>query len=184
MATLAVALCGLSAGRVPEAHDIARTVVDTPRDDMSPARASAPAPSGNPLWGIPLSALSASRERPICSPSRRPPAPAVFAVAAAEPPKPVPPPSEPTRPPLVLVGTVVGEFRQIGIFVEETTKETVRLATGEGHGGWVLQSVDKAGVQFERGRRTATFMLRPDKSPGSAATSTAELIPPVRHRKR
>jgi hypothetical protein len=183
MVTLAVALCGLSAGRVPAAHDIARTVDDTPRDDISPAGASALAPSGNPLWGIPLSALSATRERPIFSPSRRPPAPAVFAVAAAEPPKLVPPP-EPTRPPLVLVGTVVGEFRQIGIFVEETTKEMVRLATGEGHGGWVLHSVDKAGVQFEKGQRTATFMLRPDKSPGSAATSTAELIPPVRHRKR
>jgi hypothetical protein len=84
----------------------------------------------------------------------------------------------------MLVGTVVGEFRQIGVFVEETTKEMVRLATGEGHDGWVLRSVDKAGVQFERGERTATFMLRPDKSPESAATATAELIPPVRHRRR
>jgi general secretion pathway protein N len=185
MVALAVALCGLSAGRVPAAHDIARTVVDTPRNDMSPAGASAPAPSGNPLWGIPLSALSATGERPIFSPSRRPPAPAVFAVAAAEPPKPVPPPPKPTRPPLVLFGTVVGEFRQIGVFVEETTKEMVRLATGEGHGGWVLRSVDKAGVQFERGQRSAIFMLRPpDQSPGSAATPTAELIPPVRHRRR
>jgi len=104
------------------------------------------------------------------------------AVAAAEPPKPVPPP-EPTRPPLVLVGTVVGEFRQIAIFVEETTKEAVRLATGEGYDGWVVRSVNKAGVQFERGQLTATVMLRPDKSPGSAAIPTAELIPPVRHRK-
>jgi general secretion pathway protein N len=186
MVTLAAGiLCGLSAGRAPAAQDTARTVVDTPRDDISPAGASAPAPNGNPLWSIPLSALSATRERPIFSPSRRPPAPAVFAVAAAEPPKPAPTKPEPTRPPLVLVGTVVGEFRQIGIFVDETTKETVRLATGEWHGGWVLHSVDKAGVQFEKGQRTATFMLRPpDKSPGSAATATAELIPPVRHRRR
>jgi type II secretory pathway component PulC len=90
---------------------------------------------------------------------------------------------EATRPPLVLVGTVVGEFRQIGIFVEETTKEAVRLATGEGYDGWVVRSVDKAGVQFERGQLTATVMLRPDKSPRSAAIPTAELIPPVRHRK-
>jgi general secretion pathway protein N len=158
----------------------------TPRDDISPAGASAPAPNGNPLWSIPLSALSATGERPIFSPSRRPPAPAVFAVAAAEPPKPVPPP-EPTRPPLVLVGTVVGEFRQFGIFVEETTKETVRLATGEEHGGWMLRSVDKVGVQLEKGRRTATFMLHPplqNNASGSEAVPVAELIVPVRHRKR
>jgi general secretion pathway protein N len=185
MVPLAAAiLCGLSAGRAPAAHDIARTVVDTPRDGISPSGASAPAPNGNPLWTIPLSALSATRERPIFSPSRRPPAPAVFAVAA-ELPKPVPAPPEPTRPPLVLVGTVVGEFQQIGIFLEETTKEMVRLAMGEEHGGWVLRSVDRSGVQFERGARTATLMLRPpDKTPASSATSTAELIPPVRHRRR
>src|SRR5690348_5378824 len=32
-------------------------------------------PTGNPLWSIPLSALAATRERPIFSASRRPPQP-------------------------------------------------------------------------------------------------------------
>ena len=40
-----------------------------------------PLPGGNPLWSIPLSALSATRERPIFSASRRPPQPAVVAPA-------------------------------------------------------------------------------------------------------
>ncbi len=72
---------------------------------------AAPAPpperplSANPLWGIPLTALSGTRDRPIFSSSRRPPAPAVApaavpkVVAAAK-------PREPERPPLSLVGTI------------------------------------------------------------------------------
>jgi general secretion pathway protein N len=149
--------------------------------------ASPLAPSGNPLWAIPLGELQATRERPIFSPSRRPPAPQVFALAAAEPPKLAPPPAEPTRPPLVLMGTIIGETRQIGIFLEETTKEMVRLETGEGHGGWLLRSVDRLGVQFERGERVATLMLRPpdqQKVPTAEAAAVADLIPPVRHRQR
>ncbi len=45
-----------------------------------PARPRGPSrPSGNPLWAIPLSSLTATRERPIFLPSRRAPAPAVAA---------------------------------------------------------------------------------------------------------
>src|ERR1700736_2657436 len=36
-------------------------------------------PTGNPLWSVPLSALSATQERPIFSASRRPPQRAVVA---------------------------------------------------------------------------------------------------------
>ena len=39
-------------------------------------------PSGNPLWAIPLRALTVTRDRPIFSPSRRPPAAAVIAAPA------------------------------------------------------------------------------------------------------
>jgi general secretion pathway protein N len=111
----------------------------------------------------------------------------IFEVAAAEPPKLVPAPPEPTRPPLVLVGTIIGGSRQIGIFLDEATKEIVRLRAGEGHGGWMLRSLDNRGVQFEKGERAATLLLRPPdqgRVPGSEAVPTAQLIPPVRHRKR
>jgi general secretion pathway protein N len=183
---LATVLCALSASRVPAARETVEAPLDV-RDAAAPARTTSPEPRGNPLWGIPLSELSATGERPIFSPSRRPPAPAVFAVAAAEPPRLAPPPPEPTRPPLALVGTIIGETRQIGVFLEETTRETVRLAAGEGHSGWVLRAVDKAGVHFERGERAATLLLRPpdqNKAPGPEAVPTAALMPPVRHRKR
>jgi len=180
---LAAVLCALSTSRVPAAREMS----DPAFEAAAPTRASPPAPSGNPLWGIPLSELSATGERPIFSPSRRPPPPAVFAVAAAEQPKFVPPPPEPSRPPLVLVGTIIGESRQIGVFLEERTKEMVRLATGEGHSGWLLRSIDARGVQFERGERSATLVLRPPhqtSAPGSEAGPTAELMPPPRRKKR
>src|SRR5215472_14888183 len=82
----------------------------------------------NPLRAVPLSGLSATRERPIFSPLRRPPAPPVFATpAAVTRPEPVPPPLKPQHPTLKLVGTVIGETRQIGVFLEETTQKIVHL---------------------------------------------------------
>jgi hypothetical protein len=87
----------------------------------------------NPLWAVPLSSLSATQNRPIFSPSRRPPAPPSFPMAAPAPPKPAVVPREADRPPLALVGTIVSESLQIAIVVEETTKETMRLKTGEGY---------------------------------------------------
>jgi hypothetical protein len=178
-----VVLCAAPVSRVPAAWETATSA----REPATPARANPPVPSGNPLWGISLSALPATSERPIFSPARRPPAPVVYAVAAAEPPKLVLPPPEPSRPPLVLVGTIIGESRQIGIFLEETTKETVRLTTGEGHSGWLLRSVDARGVQFERGERSATLVLRPPHQTNAAGSETrpiAELMPPPRRKKR
>jgi general secretion pathway protein N len=191
-----VVLSGVCMSGVPAAggsavdpSETARAVVEAARD--SPARANPTAPNGNPLWAVPLNDLSATRERPIFSPSRRLPEPAVFVVAAAEPPKPVPTPQEPARPSLELMGTIVGESRQIGVFLEKTTKEMIRLTTGEIHGGWVLRSVDTRGVQFEKGQLAATLALRPPdhdklnqgKMTGSSVAA-AELIPPARHRKR
>ncbi len=74
---------------------------------------AAPAPvperalSANPLWGIPLTSLSGTRDRPIFSSSRRPPPPAV-APAAVPNVAAVPKPKDPERPLLSLVGTIAG----------------------------------------------------------------------------
>src|SRR5262245_32324885 len=55
--------------------------------------AQLPPPGGNPLWGIPMSTLSVTRERPIFSVTRRPPAPPPPKplVEAPAPPPPAPP---------------------------------------------------------------------------------------------
>jgi general secretion pathway protein N len=97
-------------------------------------------PRGNPLWGIPLKSLSVTRERPLFTPSRRPPAPSV---ALAEPARPVlaPPPAVAETPRLALIGLIVSGRDGIAIFVDQTTREVVRLRTNEGHSGWILRSI-------------------------------------------
>jgi len=139
--------------------------VDTPgvpRLGIEPiAPAPEPAMTGNPLWGIPLKSLTATRERPIFLPSRRPPAPAI-AAAPVEPPKPPPPPpAEPERPALRLLGIVSGTTEGFAIFISDTTRDIIRLKTGEGHEGWILRSVKAREAVLEKNRRSAVIELPP-----------------------
>jgi general secretion pathway protein N len=135
--------------------------------DMTPAPSPEKAervaePSGNPLWAIPLSALTATRERPLFTPSRRAPAAAIAGpvapVPAAPPP---PPPAEPDRPQLTLVGAVAGQNEGIAVFLDQTNNSVVRLRTGQDHLGWVLRSVKGREAVLEKDRLSATLELPP-----------------------
>jgi hypothetical protein len=118
-------------------------------------------PSGNPLWAVPLRLLSVSRDRPLFSPSRRPPPAAVAAAPYVPPPPPaeVAKPAEPYQPPLLLVGTIVGETESIGVFVDQVTREVVRLRAGQGHAGWTLRSIRRREATFGKGTQKATLAL-------------------------
>ena len=131
-------------------------------DSGSPSTAETPI-TGNPLWGIPLKSLSATRERPIFLPSRRPPAPVVAAAPPepTKPPPPAPPPAEPERPALRLLGVVTGTTDGFAIFVSDTTRDIIRLKTGEGHEGWILRSVKAREAVLEKNRRSAVIELPP-----------------------
>ena len=119
--------------------------------------------AGNPLWGVPLSALQETRARPLFSPSRRPPAPAI--VAAPQPPPPKPPVvKEPEVLRLSLLGTVIGVSDRIGIFVDETSKDVIRIRTGESHAGWTLRSIHRHSANFEKGHQETTLVF---PTPGS-----------------
>jgi general secretion pathway protein N len=137
---------------------------------------SEPKQNGNPLWSLPLSALSVTRERPIFSPSRRPPPPPVIAAPYVPPPSPPPPPAppEPDHPSLTLLGTLAGESRGVGIFLNESDKTTLHLRTGEGHEGWILRSIRSGEAIFEKEERTAALTLMPL---GSAAPAPASSMP-------
>jgi general secretion pathway protein N len=117
---------------------------------------------GNPLWAIPLSSLTATRERPLFSPSRR--GPAVIELASVPPPRPVI--SQPRRPLLALVGTIAGETQGFAIFFDDTTKGIVRLKTGEAHSGWTLRSVTKREATLQKDRETAILALPNRKQTG------------------
>jgi hypothetical protein len=129
-------------------------------EQMAPGAAlKEQARTGNPLWGVLLRSLSSTRERPIFLQSRRPPAPAV-AATVMEPVKQANP-VEPERPALSLVGVVTGSGDGFAVFINDSTRDIVRLKTGEGYEGWILRSVQVRQAVLEKNRQTAIFQLPP-----------------------
>jgi len=134
-----------------------------------------PPSAGNPLWALPLKQLSITRDRPVFSPSRRPPPPAtptyVAPVAVRSPPK----PAEPERPSITLLGTILGSTESIGIFFNPTTRDIVRLRVGEDHEGWALRSVKTREATLVKDRERVVLELPP---PGESAMSMTDFTPP------
>jgi len=117
---------------------------------------SEPSISGNPLWVIPRESLTATRERPIFRPSRRPPPPALAAAPVVPQ---SPPPAPEAQPALRLLGIVIGATEGFAVFISETTQNVVRLKTGEGHEGWILRSVKAREAVLEKNHRSAVIEL-------------------------
>lgn len=133
-------------------------------------------PGANPLWGIPLARLSNTSERPIFSPSRRPPSPAVAPVAAVA--APPPEPARVDRPQLSLVGTISGSEQSFGIFVDGSTKTALRLKIGEEYQGWRLRAVAAREVTLEHDEQSVALSLQP---PGANAPQPEANTPqPIR----
>jgi general secretion pathway protein N len=145
----------------PGALDLPPSNVMPAPVDMSPnaaSRVDRSDPSGNPLWGIPLSALTATRERPLFLPSRRAPAPAVANTPVAV----APPPPQATveeQPPLILVGAIASETEGFAVFLDQTNNSVIRLRIGQDHQGWVLRSVKGREATLEKNKLTATLVL-------------------------
>lgn len=166
--------------------DAVRNSTDTDTIDVGavgpiakPAQpASKPVPRGNPLWSVPLSALTATEERPIFSATRRPPPRAVAAspVEGTVPPPP-PKPAE-AAPPLVLVGAVVGEGDAIAILMDRTDQKVIRMRQGESRAGWSLSSVQPREVTFKQGDRSEVLALQRLDLPPSPGPGGAAAIPP------
>ncbi len=166
-----ISVLGATDPAVNPTENVSRGFADAEHASVAPVNpglnqrpAVRPPLRGNPLWVIPIRTLSVTRERPIFSPSRRPPAPAVVAapyVLSATPPPPKP--EEPDHPLLALVGTVVGETESIGVFFDQTGKSVFSLRTGQDFTGWILRSVQGREAIFQKGSRTAVLAL-PDSA--------------------
>jgi hypothetical protein len=115
--------------------------------------------NGNPLWKISLSALRATVERPLFSASRRPPPPAVVPSIVAPSLPPSQPAAEPDHPQLKLLGTIIGERKEIAVFLDDATKNMISLRIGQDHDGWTLRFVRGYQVDFEKEHRIATLVL-------------------------
>lgn len=170
--TAVVAWHGLTAATEPVAP-AARPAHPGADDASAPSRAThtadaaADQPSGNPLWALPLKQLSNTRERPIFSPSRRPPPPPRAIVAPVAIQQPAKPP-EPERPKVSLLGTIIGTSQddRIAVFIEAGTQTVVRLRIGEDHDGWVLRLVKAREATLVKEDNDAVVLELP--TPGEA----------------
>jgi hypothetical protein len=124
--------------------------------------------TGNPLWAIPISKLSATRDRPLFSASRRPPTPAVAAAPVSAPvaAKPVA-----QAPPFTLLGTIISENSRIAILFDQTSKIATGVREGERASGWILRSVESRSAVLEGSNQVVQLDL---PEPAAAGTSLAD----------
>jgi general secretion pathway protein N len=156
--------------------DVTRHAMPPP--DVTAKPTETPTVAANPLWAIPLSALTATRTRPLFTPSRRPPAPVVASVPVAAPRPPPPPPAAPQHPNLTLIGTVASGNEGVAVFIDTTTRDAVRLRTGEGHSGWILQSVERSAATLQKGQQTETLALPRATAAAPAPAPFVSTLPP------
>jgi general secretion pathway protein N len=156
-----------------------RVEVGTLKPLTGPKRdAAKPPASGNPLWSVPLSVLTATQERPIFSASRRPPPRAVAGPPIQPVVVPVAKPAEPERPALALIGAVVGDNDAIAVFLDRTNQKIVRLRSGDAHAGWVLSSVQGREVTLKKAEQTEILALQRRDGPDSPGIPGIPSMPP------
>ena len=109
-----------------------------------------PLESGDLLWSIPLSSLTATRERPIFAPTRQP-RPTVMGPATSR--------MLAGQPPLALVGAIAGENDGVAIFRDGNSTGLIRLKTGESYSGWILQAVKPREAVLQNEQKKATLAL-------------------------
>jgi hypothetical protein len=126
--------------------------------------------TGNPLWTVPLTALSATRDRPLFSASRRPPV--VAAPVIAPPPKQAasaPPPPE--RPLATLVGTIVSREASFAMLQGSNADAISRLRVGQQNDGWLIRGIGLRSITVEKGAESVELNLpRPEGADGIALT--------------
>lgn len=124
---------------------------------------AAPAPAqealANPLAREPLAGYSATRERPLFAPSRRPPPPPVVARQEPEPP---PPPPEP--PNVTLLGVVSDESGPRALVRPGPMDKVRGVRIGDEIGGWTIAAIEATRIVLAleaRAKTVALFESRP-----------------------
>jgi len=127
----------------------------------APASAGDEAPSGpveaavSPLAAQKLERLSATRERPLFSPTRRPPPPPPTVVQGPSPP---PPPSPP--PDVALLGIVMDGEQARAVIRASPAEKMTRVTIGDDVGGWKVAQIEgRKLVLLSLDGRQATFVM-------------------------
>jgi hypothetical protein len=123
--------------------------------------------AGNPLWTVPLSALSVTPDRPLFSASRRPPIAAVPMVAPPTNQEALAPPP-PERPSLTLIGTILSPKASVAMLQGSSTEAISRLHLGQENDGWRVQAISLRSVVVEKGGQSVELGLpRPNGAPAT-----------------
>jgi hypothetical protein len=127
----------------------------------SDATGQAPADSfavlSNPIVAQSIDSLSATRERPLFSPTRRPPVrPAAAPAPLVRRADPAPPPSPPG---VVLLGVVIGADTARAFVRSEPPDKTLRVGIGDDIGGWKVSQIERRELVLSLGERSATFKI-------------------------
>lgn len=162
-----------AAGPIDESHHLApeagRTLASAAEGDgVAPATDLAGTPSlrdsggksraGNPLWAIPLGALTATRDRPLFSASRRPPVVAAPVVAPPQKQEVLPPPP-PEQPLITLVGTIVSREASVAMLQGSNGEAISRLRIGQENNGWQVRGIGLRSIVVEKGAQSVELNL-------------------------
>jgi hypothetical protein len=117
------------------------------------AQTTSPAGLVNPLAAPPLDRLSATRERPLFTPSRRapPPPPPVGSAAPVE--------SAASPPSISLLGVIIAVEGPRAVINDATRNKVVRLRIGDEIDGWKVRQIDERLLVLGRDGRSASFKL-------------------------
>jgi hypothetical protein len=130
---------------------------------------AADAPSlANPLAAQALDSLTATRERPLFSPSRRPPPPPPAAVQRTAP-KPIDPPR------IVLLGIVTEGGEARAVLRAGSSSKVVRARLGDDVGSWTVTQIEPRRLTLSHDDRTVTYAL----FAGNSAKNAAQRPPPA-----
>jgi hypothetical protein len=132
-------------------------------DAASSGAGVAPSPNAtprtdNPLSAIPLSALNATRDRPLFSESRRPPIAPAPIVAPPEKQEAVAPPP-PEQPSFTLVGTIVGKKVSVALLQGSNAAAISALRVGGENSGWQVRGIDLRSIVVEKGAQSVKLDL-------------------------
>jgi hypothetical protein len=128
----------------------------------------------NPLELQPLDQLSVTHERPLFSPTRRPPAKPVAPVVSRS----EPPPPPPSPPPSVVVLGIVSEDGDGRAAIRTGDKtagnKVMRGRVGDAVAGWTVERIEPRRLFLTSGDRSVDFALFGPKAAKSADSAVSE----------
>jgi hypothetical protein len=120
-------------------------------DPAARAEVSSDATPVSPLAARPLDGFSATRDRPLFSPTRRPPLPPPVLVAA--------PPPPPLPPNVALLGVIMDGEQAQAVVRAGPTEKVLRVSIGDDIGGWKVGQIEERKLVLLLNGRTATFTM-------------------------